>query len=104
MNKQDREMGLLAKATLKANPNMGLIAKCNRDLDANELTLTVITFASGAEVKCWNEAKGLQVRGVALKYRQEIAKVEYVVTDRASKKVLRIKNSFRLEGNDLVQA
>lgn len=102
MNQTDREIGLLAKATLKANPSLGLVAKCQRGLAANEKAMTVVTFTNGTEARCWNNSNGRQVSNLARQKRAEVARVEYVICDIATKKVLRTVASFRLDGLTLI--
>lgn len=102
MNQTDREMGLLAKATLKANPSLGFVAKCQRGLAANEKAMTVVTFVNGKEARCWNNSNGRQVSNLARQKRADVVKVEYVICDTATKAVLRTVASFRLNGLDLI--
>lgn len=102
MNQIDREMGMLAKATLRANPSLGFVAKCQRGLAANEKAMTVVTFTNDTEARCWNNSNGRQVSNLARQKRATVAKVEYVVCDTATKAVLSTVASFRLAGLDLI--
>lgn len=103
MNKIDREMGLLAKEALKANPSLNFIAKCQRGLAANERAMTVITFTNGTEARCWNNSNGRQISNLARQKRAEVAKVEYVICDAATNAVLRTLSIFRLVGLNLIE-
>lgn len=102
MTQTDRDMGALAKATLRANPMMGYTVKCQRGLAANEKAMTVVTFGGGSEARCWNNIHGRHVSNLARQTRATVDRVDYVVCDIATKAVLRTINTFRLDGLNLI--
>lgn len=97
MNKIDAAIGLAAKETLKANPNLTYTVKCQRGLNAGEKAITLTTLDNGKQVRSWNHLHGRQVTTLARKYRAQATKVEYAVAaDNGHGVVLRITGIFTL--------
>ena len=104
MNKLDAALGVAAKQTLKANPNLTFTLKCQRGLAAGEKAMTVLTFSDGSTRRLWNHASGRAMSAMARK--TPVAKVQHVIAGaNGHGDVLRVTATYTLgDGFALVPA